>query len=478
MPTTPRARSRDGAPAEGTPMLELRQAFEWLSAGRLLAADPGDGGLVLTGVSTDTRSVRPGELFVALRGERFDAHDFVGQALAAGAGALLVDRWTEGCRPPALWVADTRRGLGEIAAGWRRRFALPVIAVTGSNGKTTVKEMIASVLAEHVGEDARLATPGTLNNEIGVPLSVLRLEARHRAAVFELGMNHPGEIAWLASIAQAGVALVNNAQREHQEFMHTVEATARENGAAIEALPADGVAVFPGDDPHAPLWRAFAGSRRVVEFGLDARCAVRAPADARPDGFEMTVDGDTVVVRLAIDGAHSVRNALATAACCRAIGVPLPALVRGLEAFRPVAGRLRRRRAATGAVLVDDSYNANPDSVRAAIDVLAAHAGPRVLVLGDMAEVGEQGPQFHEEVGAYARSRGVGRLLAFGPRSLDTVRAFGDGAEHFDSIDALSARAASIAPPDAMLLVKGSRSTRMERVVQALAADDADGGRR
>jgi UDP-N-acetylmuramoyl-tripeptide--D-alanyl-D-alanine ligase len=264
---------------------------------------------VLTGVSTDTRSVRAGELFVALRGERFDAHDFVGQALAAGAGALLVDRWTEGCRPPALWVDDTRRGLGEIAAGWRRRFALPVIAVTGSNGKTTVKEMIASVLAEHFGEDARLATPGTLNNEIGVPLSVLRLDARHRAAGFELGLNHPGEIAWLASIAQAGVALVNNAQREHQEFMHTVEATARENGAAIEALPADGVAVFPGDDPHAPLWRRFAGSRRVVEFGLDGRCAVRATADARPDGFEMTVDGETVAVRLAIDGETTAARA-------------------------------------------------------------------------------------------------------------------------------------------------------------------------
>jgi len=460
-------------------VLELRQAFDWLSAGRLLAADPGDGGTVLTGVSTDTRSVRPGELFVALRGERFDAHDFVGDALAAGAGALLVDRWTDGCRPPALWVGDTRRGLGEIAAGWRRRFALPVIAVTGSNGKTTVKEMIASVLAEHVGEDARLATRGTLNNEVGVPLSVLRLDARHRAAVFELGMNHPGEIAWLASIAQANVALVNNAQREHQEFMRTVEATAHENGAAIEALPADGVAVFPGDDAHAPLWRALAGARRVVAFGLDPRCAVHAPADAHPAGFEMTVDGRTVALRLAIDGAHSVRNALATAACCHAIGVPLAAIVRGLEAFRPVAGRLCRLRAGSGAVLIDDSYNANPDSVRAAIDVLAAHAGPRVLVLGDMAEVGEQGPQFHAEVGLYAKARGIGRLLAFGPATADTARAFGDGAEHFDSIEALSDRAGSIAPPDAMLLVKGSRSTRMERVVRALAAAaDADGGRR
>jgi UDP-N-acetylmuramoyl-tripeptide--D-alanyl-D-alanine ligase len=459
-------------------VLELRQAFEWLSEGRLVAADPGEPPRVLTGVSTDTRAVRPGELFVALRGERFDAHDFVGTALASGAAALLVERWTPDCRPPALWVRDTRRALGEIAAGWRRRFGLPVIAVTGSNGKTTVKEMIASILAAHVGVDARLSTQGNLNNDVGVPLTVLRLEAGHRAAVVELGMNRPGEIAWLASIAQADVALVNNAQREHQEFMGSVEATARENGAALAALPPDGVAVFPGDDDaHAPIWRALAAGRRMLAFGTSDACAVRAAADARPERFTMTIEGSPLEATLAIDGAHNVRNALAAAACCHAIGVPAGTIAAGLAAFRPAAGRLRRLVATSGATLIDDSYNANPDSVRAAIDVLASHPSPRLLVLGDMGEVGEQGPAFHAEVGGYAKARGIERLIAFGAASAAAADAFGDGAEHVPTIEDACWRATKLASPQATVLVKGSRSMRMERVVRALAGEAAgDGG--
>ena len=458
-------------------MLELRRAFEWLSTGRLLAVEAGEPGVRLGGVSTDTRAVRPGDLFVALRGERHDAHDFVGAALAAGAAALLVERWTDACRAPAIVVPDSRRALGEIAAGWRRAHPVPAIAVTGSNGKTTVKEMIASILAVQVGEDARLATQGNLNNDVGLPLTVLRLGDRHRAAVLELGMNQPGEIAWLASIAQAQVALVNNAQREHQEFLGTVEATARENGEAIAALPADGVAVYPGDDPHAPIWQALADGRRTITFGTDAHCAVRADASAQPGDFAIELGDERIRVRLAIDGAHNVRNALAAAACCRALGVPAATIAAGLEAFRPVAGRLRRLVARSGAALIDDSYNANPDSVRAAVDVLAALPAPRLLVLGDMAEVGEQGPAFHAEVGAYAKARGLERLLAFGAASTETVRAFGEGAEHFGTIDALCARAIELATPTATVLVKGSRSMRMERVVRALAGmADGDGG--
>jgi UDP-N-acetylmuramoyl-tripeptide--D-alanyl-D-alanine ligase len=458
-------------------VLELRRAFEWLSAGRLLAAEAGEPGVRLTGVSTDTRSVRPGDLFVALRGERHDAHDFVGDALAAGAAALLVERWTEGCRAPAIVVPDSRRALGEIAAGWRRAHPVPAIAVTGSNGKTTVKEMIASVLAAQFGDDARLATHGNLNNDVGLPLTVLRLGDRHRAAVLELGMNRPGEIAWLAWIARAQVALVNNAQREHQEFMGTVEATARENGEAIAALPTDGVAVFPGDDPHTPIWQALAGSRRTLTFGTAAGCSVRADASALPADLAIDLGDTRIRVRLAIDGAHNVRNALAAAACCHALGVPAATIAAGLEAFRPVAGRLRRLAADSGAALIDDSYNANPDSVRAAIDVLAAAPGPRLLVLGDMAEVGEQGPAFHAEVGAYAKARGLEHLLALGPASAQTVHAFGQGGEHFGAIDALCARAVELATPTATVLVKGSRSMRMERVVRALAAAaDGDGG--
>lgn len=456
-------------------MFSLKEAAAAVRGARLI----GDGATVITGVSTDTRTVAAGELFVALRGERFDGHAFVPQARSAGAAASLVDHWPLASVPaddgvqagmPALVVEDTLAALGELAQAWRARFALPVIAVAGSNGKTTVKEMVASILAAAHGEAARLATRGNLNNEIGVPLTVFRLRSSHRAAVLELGMNHPGEIARLARIARPTVALVNNAQREHQEFMQSVEAVARENGAVIEALAADGVAVFPGDDAHAEVWRALAGPRRRVEFGLDARLDVSAAPDARPEGFEMRLPGGVAIqVALSIDGSHNVRNALAAAAAAHAAGIASADIAAGLAAFRPVAGRLVRGRAAGGAALIDDTYNANPDSVRAAIDVLHAHPGTGVLVLGDMGEVGERGPEFHREVGAYARERGVSHLLAMGPLAREAVAAFGTGAEHFDDVAPLAARAASLARPGATVLVKGSRFMRMERVVAALA---------
>jgi UDP-N-acetylmuramoyl-tripeptide--D-alanyl-D-alanine ligase len=457
-------------------VFDLREAFGWLSSGRLLTADASNAATPLIGVSTDTRSVGPGQLFVALRGERFDAHAFIGQAVASGAAALLVDHWTEACRAPALWVTDTRRALGEIAAGWRRQFSLPVIAVTGSNGKTTVKEMIAAILAEQHGPAHRLATRGNLNNDIGVPQTVFELRDTHRSAVIELGMNQPGEIAWLAHIAQPCVSLVNNAQREHQEFMHTVEATARENGAALAALPADGTAVFPGDDVHTPIWQALSGPRRCIAFGMNAQCSVHASPDAQPADFEVVLPGERIRVSLAIDGQHNVRNALAAAACCHAIGVPGEVIARGLAAFRPAAGRLRRLQAVSGAALIDDSYNANPDSVRAAIDVLAACHAPRILVLGDMAEVGDQGPQFHAEVGAYARERGLEHLLACGQASRGTAAAFGGHGEFFETVEQAGERAMALASPTATVLVKGSRSMRMERIVHQLAATGTEVG--
>ncbi|MFA7665288.1 MAG: UDP-N-acetylmuramoyl-tripeptide--D-alanyl-D-alanine ligase [Burkholderiaceae bacterium] len=450
-------------------MLELREALGWLSAGRLI----GDPATRLAGFGTDTRTLVPGALFIALRGERFDAHDLLADARTVGAAAVMVERWVEGLAGPVLWVPDTRRALGELAAGWRRRFALPLIAVTGSNGKTTVKEMIAAILAEAFGESNRLATRDNLNNEIGVALTLAGLRDAHRAAVVELGMNRPGEIAWLARIAAPTVALVNNAQREHQEFLHSVAATAHENGQAIAALSADGIAVFPADDAHSGIWRRLAGARRRFEFGLnpaDADLAVSAPADARPPVFDMTMAGEVHTIRLAIDGAHNVRNALAAAACALAIGIAPVTIASGLARFRPVGQRLQRMLTASGAALIDDSYNANPDSVRAAIDVLAACAAPRILILGDMGEVGEQGPQFHHEVGVYARERGVGHLLALGEASRASVAAYGDGGEHFDDVDALIARARELAAPPATVLVKGSRFMRMLRVVAGLAA--------
>jgi UDP-N-acetylmuramoyl-tripeptide--D-alanyl-D-alanine ligase len=428
------------------------------------------------GVSTDSRQLVPGSLFVALRGERFDAHDFLGQLVDKPLAAVVVERLPEHYPLPAIVVPDTLAALGRIGLFWRRRFAIPVIGVTGSNGKTTVKEMIAAILAAAFGAEARLATQGNLNNEIGVPLTVTRLTDVHKAAVVELGMNHPGEIGRLAAIAEPTVALVNNAQREHQEFMHTVEAVARENGAVLQALPADGVAVFPGDDEYTELWRELAAGRKVMTFGLTDACDVRATYTTNGFGSELAVDAGVqrFTINLAAAGVHNVRNALAATACALAAGIPVDAIVRGLEAFAPVSGRLQRKQAANGATIIDDTYNANPDSVRAAIDVLAGYPSPRILVLGDMGEVGTQGPEFHQEIGAYAASRGIDTVLATGDLARHMAAS---GAQHYEQFDELLAALDQKlgSKSDATVLVKGSRFMKMERVVQHLIASTNTG---
>ncbi|MET0961555.1 MAG: UDP-N-acetylmuramoyl-tripeptide--D-alanyl-D-alanine ligase [Noviherbaspirillum sp.] len=428
------------------------------------------------GVATDSRAVAPGSLFVALRGERFDAHDFLADVAAQGAAAVVAERLPAGCTLPALLVPDTRIALGEIGAYWRRQFGIPVIGVTGSNGKTTVKEMIAAILAAEYGPDNYLSTRGNLNNDIGVPLTLLRLRAEHNAAVIELGMNHPGEIAQLASMALPSVALVNNAQREHQEFMASVEAVAHENGAVISALPVNGIAVFPADDPYTALWRSMAkasGQRKVLTFGLSADANVSCTYVPQAVGSVMTVrvGQREFSLRLAAAGAHNVRNALAAIACALAIGIHRRAIVQGLESFLPVSGRLQHKAGRDGATVIDDTYNANPDSVKAAIDVLAQAPAPRVLVLGDMGEVGSEGRKFHEEIGAYASGRGIDHLLTLGELAGSASNAFGARARHYDAIEALNAAAAALARPGATVLVKGSRFMRMERVVQSLATD-------
>jgi UDP-N-acetylmuramoyl-tripeptide--D-alanyl-D-alanine ligase len=424
-----------------------------------------------TSVSTDTRTLAPGALFFALRGPNFDGHDFAGQAVARGAVALVVERLLAEALPQ-LVVPDARRALGMAAAAWRRRFALPLIAVTGSNGKTTVTQMIGSILAAACGESGRLATRGNLNNDIGLPLMLFELMPEHRAAVLELGMNRTGEIALLAQLAQPTVAVVNNAQREHQEFLAGVAATARENGAAIGALGPDGVAVFPADDACAPIWRQLAGTRRALDFALrpDVAAAVSAArVSLAPEHSEIALATPVgpIEVRLAVPGRHNVHNALAATAAALAAGAGPEAVAAGLQRFAPVAGRGVRLRTAGGALLIDDSYNANPDSMRAAIDLLADSPPPRTLVIGDMGETGARGPQFHREVGAYARERGIESLLALGEASAETARAFGAGARHFAALPQL-VEAAVAAAGGGTLLVKGSRFMRMERVVQAL----------
>jgi UDP-N-acetylmuramoyl-tripeptide--D-alanyl-D-alanine ligase len=397
--------------------------------------------------------------------------------------AALAERGLAEAGLPGLLVPDTLAALQQLAAAWRARLQLPLIAVTGSNGKTTVTQMIAAILRAWAG-DAALATQGNYNNHIGVPLTVLRLRqdaaVHHRIAVLELGMNHPGEIAELAAIAQPTVALVNNAQREHQEFMASVDAVARENGAVIAALPADGVAVYPADDPQAPVWRALAGARPQRCFAWQAPADVHGAAvdpavwvaDAQGGhwALQLQTPAGALACTLHAPGRHNVRNALAATAAAGAAGVPLAAIAQGLQDFRPVAGRsqlsglqLRGR----WVTLVDDSYNANPDSVRAAIELLAALPGPHWLVLGDMGEVGDQGPAFHAEVGAYAYACGIEHFWTAGALCAHAAQAYGSCARHYERVEALIA-ALPAAPDCASALVKGSRFMGMERVVTAL----------
>jgi len=469
---------------------DFTQLLQWIGdAERAASAHPAmtvanapAGMLTLDDVVTDSRAVKPGSVFVALRGERFDAHDFLTDVVACGASAVVVERLVPGLALPAIVVPDSRAALGQIAHGWRSLHALPVIGVTGSNGKTTVKEMIVAILAAAFGEDGYLGTRGNFNNEIGVPLTLFRLARSHRAAVIEMGMNHPGEIAVLSRIAAPTLGLVNNAQREHQEFMASVEAVARENGAVIRHLPPEGVAVFPSDDDFTALWREEAGARRVLTFGLDDSADVGASYVTGAFGSTLSVNVKGIAVpparfqvELAAVGEHNVRNALAATACALGAGIAVDAVVRGLQAFAPVNGRLQRKQSSAGALVIDDTYNANPDSVRAAIDVLAGIAAPRVLVLGDMGEVGDQGPQFHREIGAYARTRGVEHFYALGELARAAIDAYlntpGEAAAqaaHFADIDALNGAVALVATAGATVLVKGSRFMKMERVVQHL----------
>ncbi|ABM60264.1 UDP-N-acetylmuramoyl-tripeptide--D-alanyl-D-alanine ligase [Verminephrobacter eiseniae EF01-2] len=453
-------------------MMTLQQAFALLQPRIPAARLVGAGATPVARVHTDTRTVQAGDLFVALRGPRFDAHAFLAQARAGGAAAALAQGGLADAGLPGIEVPDSLAALALLAAGWRAQFDLPLIAVTGSNGKTTVTQMVAAILRAWQG-DAALATQGNFNNAIGLPLTLLRLRARHTVAVVELGMNHPGEIAALAGIAQPGVALVNNAQREHLEFMHSVAAVARENGSVFASLPAHGVAVFPADDDYQALWQELAAGRECLRFGAGG--AVDG-ADARwVDGawaLTLATPQGPVTTRLHIAGRHNVGNALAAAACALAAGAPLAALAQGLSGFSPVPGRSRSfsiRHAGRQISVVDDSYNANPDSVRAAIALLAELPAPRLLVLGDMAEVGAQAAQLHAQAGAQAHAAGIHRLFALGAQSAHAASAFA-GAQHFDSIDSLCAAVRQALPDVGSVLVKGSRSMRMEQVLKEIQA--------
>jgi UDP-N-acetylmuramoyl-tripeptide--D-alanyl-D-alanine ligase len=459
-------------------MMDLLEAAQ-ATGGTALHGNP-----VFVGVSTDSRKIGPGELFVALSGENFDGHDFVRDVLARGAAAAMVTTaWADhnGAGLPLLAVADTRLGLGALAGSWRARFSIPLIGITGSNGKTTVKEMCAAILREQARRDGFdgvltvLATAGNLNNDIGLPQMLLRLSVAHRAAVIEMGMNHPGEISYLTQLAKPTIALVNNAQRAHLAGLGGLAEVARAKGEIFGGLGVDGVAVINADDPHFDLWLQLAAPHRTVAFGLGNLERAQITGHFLPHGFGGTLTVHSgqqqIDIELGVPGGHNAANALAAAATTLAAGVPLESVAAGLAAYRGIKGRLQLKAGEGGAQVIDDSYNANPDSMRAAIDVLAAIPGRTVLVMGDMRETGEAAGQFHSEIGGYAKSKGIERLLTLGELSAAAVHNFGSGGEHFQRLDDLLRALRANLSPQTTVLVKGSRSMRMERVVDAIVAD-------
>jgi UDP-N-acetylmuramoyl-tripeptide--D-alanyl-D-alanine ligase len=471
-------------------MTTLAQAQAMLPGSTLInASAEAAQELVISRVGTDSRQIDRNELFVALVGERFDAHDFLSDVAKAGAGAALISSQDKvPADLPAICVSNTRIGLGNLAKAWRANHPIPLVLVTGSNGKTTVKEMIASIFKAAVGEQHTLVTKGNLNNDIGLPLTLLKLRSTDRLAVVELGMNHPGETAQLAAIAQANIALINNAQREHQEFMATVAAVAEEHADAIRGLPNDGIAVFPVDSEFANVWRQAANGRQVIDFVLSStqtKTSASVTGGLLSNGrVQVQTEQGIIEVQLNTLGSHNVRNALAACAVGIAAGVSLAKIKQGLESFSPVNGRMQAKAIDSNHTLIDDSYNANPDSVRAAIDALNQSGNLSWLILGDMGEVGNQGPEFHREVGAYAAQQGVSKLFALGEQCEFALQGFNeiaDGNEikssavHFSDMDSLIAQLrdalhaqSSGSNQHLNILVKGSRFMRMERVVQAL----------
>lgn len=420
-------------------------------------------------VSTDTRSAQPGDLLVALKGERFDAHNFLDEAADKGVCGLVVEAQAPDIALPQLVVADSQVALGELAAANRDRFEGPLVAITGSCGKTTVKTMLAAILVR-LGNV--LATRGNYNNHIGVPLTLLELQAKHHFAVIEMGASGPGEIASYCRWARPDISLVNNVMAAHIKGFGSLEGVAKSKGEIYQGLQPRGLGVINLDEPYAPDWKALLGERKQLTFSLnkpEADCRARAVThrSSGSDFILVTPIGEAQV-KLQAPGEHQLRNALAAACCALALGQTPEAIARGLESFEPVAGRMSAQRGWGGAWIIDDSYNANPGSMLAAIEVLAAHPGQRFLVIGDMAELGEGAPVLHRQVGERARAKGIERLLTLGPLSAEAARAFGPGASQHEShqevIDTLKGELGEAS----RVLIKGSRSAAMERVVQGL----------
>lgn len=445
-------------------------------AGRAVGGNLLNGDVAFTDVATDTRGQVGDCLFVALKGERFDAHEFAGEALEAGAVAVMAER-EMAIEAPQLLVPDTRAALGALAQAWRGGFCKPLVAITGSNGKTTVKEMVASILRV---EGRVHATHGNLNNEIGVPKTLFGLGSEHDYAVVEMGANHPGEIEYLVALAQPDAALITNAGPAHLEGFGSLDGVASSKGEIFAGLPFGAIAVINFDDPYAGLWLQLAGERPVMSFAMDnedADVRARILAEGADTRVAISCGQGEVELDLPLAGKHNVLNAAAATALCLSIGADLTSVKQGLESVRAASGRVRRHRLDHSEVeLIDDTYNANPASVRAAIALLAdlasKNAKPAWLVLGDMAELGEDAPAMHAELGRAARESGIRRLMTLGPLSGEASAAFGEDGEPFEDHEALARRLLRLirerGDRGANILVKGSRSAHMEDVVTKL----------
>lgn len=480
-------------------MMTVRQAAH------ALHAESSGQDVSFTAVSTDSRTIGRGNLFVALTGEKFDGHDYLSEVQQKGASAALVRQdcaASKGVGIPLILVKDPRLALGQLAKYWRDRFAIPVVAITGSNGKTTVKEMLASILQQAAQRGQRtpcpervLFTEGNLNNDIGVPLTLLRMREQHVYAVIEMGMNHFGEIAYLSRLTRPSVAVITNAGMAHTRDLGSVEAVAYAKGEIFEGLDEQGIAVINADDSYAPLWRKLAAevdegatggraeggerdgkSRKILEFGLGGKPAVSAryqldpldphhsPLDSPGSRMSLLLPACTEEVELQVPGVHNICNALAAATAAVAMGIEGKAIAAGLSQFRGVKGRMQRKHGLHGSILIDDSYNANPESVKAGLAVLAKADGKKIMVLGDMGELGDSARDAHARIGAEARFSGIDKLFALGEFSAYAVDQFGPGAKHFDEIEGLLAEVESELTPDTTVLIKGSRFMRMERV--------------
>ncbi len=425
----------------------------------------------IASVSIDTRAIKPGELYVAIKGHQFDGNEFAGKAEQAGAvAALLNENFTTAL--PHVKVKDTRLALAQLAGAWRAKLPVKVAGVTGSNGKTTVKEMTAAIL----GMDGPvLFTQGNLNNDIGVPLTLLKLNENHRYAVIEMGANHPGEIAYTSAIAKADVVVLNNAGAAHIEGFGNLDGVAKAKGEIIETLKSDGVAVLNKDDSYFGYWQSIAGNRKVLSFGLNEGADIGASNiqtevidNAFVTTFDLNAVGTVLKIKLTLAGRHNVSNALAATAAALALGLSLAQVKAGLESVKPVTGRMQLLAGRLGNIVIDDTYNANAASLKAGLEVLLNCRGKHWVVLGAFGELGPESAKIHEEIGELLSSKGVVRLLAIGSDAINTVRAFGRGATFFDSQDELIGVLNAELTGVETILIKGSRAQHMENVAAAL----------